>query len=281
MPQYGYCGANTPGFLYSKLFLFLSMYFYRFIGEVVADGWTVVMKPELRVGFLGLVAITQTGRERRQREQPPQQVRTFRIAIFLLWTYWFHLRAWWIPIMCAAIASTGLLFCFVFSPRFPEIRSFTSASEVFPPQREHSLVPVRPLQYSIRLIHRVIAFPPHAILFYWPVLRARWLTPRRAALKSSYSYTYILSERWPGSILTHAIFYKDWSGTSSNRTGPPKLVGSSHRHQAGRASLVLLSVRSRPGPPWGPAGGLPRAQDETGRQEVVRPRLSFLLVGQL
>ena len=25
-------------------------------------------------------------------------------------------------------------------------------------------------------------------------------------------------------------FYKDWSGTSSNRTGPPKLVGSSHRH---------------------------------------------------
>ena len=60
------------------------MYFYRFIGEVVADGWTVVMKPELRVGFLGLVAITQTGRERRQREQPPQQVRTFRIAIFLL-----------------------------------------------------------------------------------------------------------------------------------------------------------------------------------------------------
>jgi len=86
MPQYGYCGANTPGFLYSKLFLFLSMYFYRFIGEVVADGLaaTVVMKPELRVGFLGLVAITQTGRERRQREQPPQQVRTFCIAIFLL-----------------------------------------------------------------------------------------------------------------------------------------------------------------------------------------------------
>jgi len=25
-------------------------------------------------------------------------------------------------------------------------------------------------------------------------------------------------------------FYKDWSGTSSNRTGPPKLVGSGHRH---------------------------------------------------
>ena len=32
---------------------------------------------------------------------------------------------------------------------------------------------------------------------------------------------------------------KDWSGTSPNRTGPPKLVGSSHRHQPGRASLVL------------------------------------------
>jgi len=41
------------------------------------------------------------------------------------------------------------------------------------------------------------------------------------------------------------------------------------------------SVRSRPGPPWGPVGGLPRARDETGRQNVVRPRLSFLLVGQL
>ena len=41
------------------------------------------------------------------------------------------------------------------------------------------------------------------------------------------------------------------------------------------------SVRSRPGPSWGPAGGLPRARDETGRQDVVRPRLSFLLVGQL
>jgi len=35
------------------------------------------------------------------------------------------------------------------------------------------------------------------------------------------------------------IFYKDWSGTSPNQTGPPKLVGSSHRHQPGRASLVL------------------------------------------
>jgi len=43
----------------------------------------------------------------------------------------------------------------------------------------------------------------------------------------------------------------------------------------------LSSVRSRPGPPWGPVGGLPRARDETGRQNVVRPRLSFLLVGQL
>jgi len=38
---------------------------------------------------------------------------------------------------------------------------------------------------------------------------------------------------------THAIFYEDWSGTSSNRTGPPKLVGSCHRHQPGSAILVL------------------------------------------
>jgi len=41
------------------------------------------------------------------------------------------------------------------------------------------------------------------------------------------------------------------------------------------------SVRSGPGPSWGPAGGLPRARDETGQQDMLRPRLSFLLVGQL
>ena len=45
---------------YSKLFLFLSMYFYRFIAQVVADGLAgmVVTKLALRVGLLGLVAIT-------------------------------------------------------------------------------------------------------------------------------------------------------------------------------------------------------------------------------
>jgi len=62
--------GRIPGFLYSKLFLFLSMYFYSFIAQVVGDGLagTVVTKPELRVGFLGLVAITQTERERQQRK---------------------------------------------------------------------------------------------------------------------------------------------------------------------------------------------------------------------
>jgi len=93
------------------------------------------------------------------------------------------------------------------------------------------------------LIHRVIAFPPHAILsrmFYQPVLRASWFIPWQAALKSYYSYTSILSKCWPGCHSdSHAIFYKDWSGTSPNWTGPPKLVGSSHRHQPGRVSLVL------------------------------------------
>jgi len=41
------------------------MYFYSFIAQVVVDGLAgmVVTKPELRVGFLGLVAITQRERE--------------------------------------------------------------------------------------------------------------------------------------------------------------------------------------------------------------------------
>jgi len=142
--------GRIPGFLYSKLFLFLFMYFYSIIAQVVADGLvaTVVTKPELRVGFLELVAITQTERERRQSEKQPQRVRTFRIASFPWQTYRFHLRGWWIPIVCAAIASTGLVFCFIFSPQFPEIRSFTSAREVFSFQTEPAIVPVCPFQYT-------------------------------------------------------------------------------------------------------------------------------------
>ena len=71
-------------FSYTKLFLFLSMYFYSFFAQVVVEGMagTVVTNLELRVGLLQLVAITQTETERREREQPPQRVRTFRIAIF-------------------------------------------------------------------------------------------------------------------------------------------------------------------------------------------------------
>ena len=44
--------------------------------------------------------------------------------------------------------------------------------------------------YSMPLIHRVIAFPPHAILsmmFYKPELRGCWFIPWQAALKSFYS----------------------------------------------------------------------------------------------
>ena len=75
---------------------------------------------------------------------------------------------------------------------------------------------------------------------YQPVLRACRLIPWQAALKSTYSYTSILREFWPGRHSdSHAICYKYWSGTSPNRTGPPKLVGSSHRHQPGQTSLVL------------------------------------------
>ena len=40
-------------------------------------------------------------------------------------------------------------------------------------------------------------------------------------------------------IHEYAIFYKDWLGISPDRTGPPELVRSSHRHQSGLRSLVL------------------------------------------
>jgi len=45
--------------------------------------------------------------------------------------------------------------------------------------------------YSMRLVHRVIAFPQHAILsrmFYQHVLWACWFIPWQAALKSFYRY---------------------------------------------------------------------------------------------
>ena len=95
----------------------------------------------------------------------------------------------------------------------------------------------------MRLIHRVAAFTPHAILsrmLYQPVLRACWSTSGQVALKSYYRYASILGECWPGCHSdSHAICCKDWSGTSQNQTAPPKLVGSSHRHQSGQNSLVL------------------------------------------
>ena len=103
--------------------------------------------------------------------------------------------------------------------------------------------------YSMRLIHWVIAFPPHAILsrmLYQCVWRACWFIPWQAALKYYYSYLSIPSEGWPGCHSeSHDIFHKVCSGTSSNLSGPPKLVGSSHRHQPGRATLVLPSRLDR------------------------------------
>jgi len=49
-----------------------------------------------------------------------------------------------------------------------------------------------------------------------------------------------------GATQTHAIFYKDWSGTRSTRTGPPKLVGSSHRyHQDWPARSRLQDLTGR------------------------------------
>jgi len=75
-----------------------------------------------------------------------------------------------------------------------------------------------------------------------------------SALRSYYSYTCILRECWPGCHSdSFEIFYKDWSGTSPNQSGPPELVGSSHRHQQGLTSLVLPPIRDRSdySEPWG------------------------------
>ena len=40
-------------------------------------------------------------------------------------------------------------------------------------------------------------------------------------------------------LCDYAIFYKDWSGTSLGRAGPPELVWSSHGHPSGPLRLVL------------------------------------------
>ena len=97
--------------------------------------------------------------------------------------------------------------------------------------------------YSMPLIHQVITFQPHASfsrMLYQLVLRGCSFITWQAAVRSYYSYTSTLSECWLGFHSdSRAIFYKDWSGTSPNRTRPPELVGSSHRHQPGLTSVVL------------------------------------------
>jgi len=56
-------------------------------------------------------------------------------------------------------------------------------------------------------------------MLYQPVLRACWFILWQAGLKSYYRYISILSECWPVCHSdSHAIFYKDWSGASPNRT---------------------------------------------------------------
>ena len=42
------------------------------------------------------------------------------------------------------------------------------------------------------------------------------------------------------SLASHTIFYKDWSGTSLDQTGPLESARSSHRHQPRLTSPVLL-----------------------------------------
>jgi len=83
----------------------------------------------------------------------------------------------------------------------------------------------------------------HAILsgmFFQLVLRGCWFITWQAGSRSCYRYSSILSKCWPGcGSDCQAIFYKDWSWTSPNRTGPYELVGSKHWHQPGLANLVL------------------------------------------
>jgi len=69
-----------------------------------------------------------------------------------------------------------------------------------------------------------------------------------------YSYRSILSECWPWCHSdSQAMLHKD----SPNQTVPPKLVGSSHRHQPGRASLApptRLDQSDYSEPWWWPSG---------------------------
>ena len=75
------------------------------------------------------------------------------------------------------------------------------------------------------------------------------------------------------------MFREDADQVTSLLLSPQMNLNSLKGISNGSQTLLGISpsVRSRPGP----AGGLPRARDETGRQNVVRPRLSLLLVGQL
>ena len=77
-------------------------------------------------------------------------------------------------------------------------------------------------------------------------------------------------------------FYKDWSGTSSNRAGPPKLVGSSHRHHQdwpARSRLQDLTGRTirNPDHTW----GFPRAAGETRGLRVNEAKVFSLGLGPL
>jgi len=104
------------------------------------------------------------------------------------------------------------------------------------------------LQYqcSMRLIHRVITFPPHAILFgtfYQPALGACWSTPWRAALKSYYSYTSILSECWPSLVLPPRLDRSDYSEPWIQER--LKMLGMSVLGKQKRALETLNNLRER------------------------------------
>jgi len=103
----------------------------------------------LGVGFVGLVAITETERETRARTTSTSEEFPYRDLSFVNLS---------IPSTClvnpdsvcgdkVSLYRSFLFFSFLFSLRFPEIRSFTSAREVFSFQNELPLVPVCPFQY--------------------------------------------------------------------------------------------------------------------------------------
>jgi len=102
------------------------MYFYSFIVQVLVDGLagTVVTKPELRVGFLGLVAIMPERETRAKTTTSTSEDFPYRelslVNLLIPSTCLVNPDS-----VCGDCLYRSLIFFSFLSLRFPEIQSFT------------------------------------------------------------------------------------------------------------------------------------------------------------